>query len=163
MSSTQYFPPSAFAFSVGISTSASSVLADSIDARFQEVSGIDPKVDTQAVTEGGLNAYVHRLPGVARHANLVLKRGFVTQKSALADWAAQSVGSTYGSPIKTQTINVFLLDSHGKAQVAWTFLNAYAVKWDVGPFDQDNSGKILTESLEICYSTVSRALIPGSR
>ncbi|WP_081587041.1 phage tail protein [Sandarakinorhabdus sp. AAP62] len=162
MSSTQYSPPPAFAFSVGISTSASSVFADSIDASFQELSGVDSKVDIQVETEAGLNAYVHKLPGVTRHANLVLKRGLVTQKSALADWAAQSVGSTYGSPIKTQTIIVVLFDSHGKAQLAWTFLNAYAVKWDVGPFDPGNSGKILTESLEICYSTASRALIPGS-
>jgi phage tail-like protein len=158
MPSTKYYPPPAFAFSVGIATSASPVLTGNIDASFQEISGIDSRVEIQEVIEGGLNSHVHQLPGVTKHSNLVLKRGYVTQKSALADWAAQSVGSTYGSPIKTQTISVFLLDSYGKAQATWTFLNAYPVKWEVGPFDSANGSKVLTQSLEIAYATVRSAM-----
>lgn len=160
MPSTKYYPPPAFAFSVGIAASASPVLTGNIDASFQEISGIDQRVEIEEVIEGGLNAYVHQLPGVTKHSNLVLKRGYVTQKSALADWAAQSVGSSLGDRIKTQTISVFLLDSWGKAQVTWTFLNAWPVKWDVGPFDSGNSSKVLTQSLEIAYSTVSTMLAP---
>lgn len=157
MPATKYYPPPAFAFSVGIASASSPVLTGNIDASFQEVSGIDSRVDVQEIVEGGLNAYVHQLPGVTKHSNLVLKRGYVVQKSALADWAAQSVGSSYGSPVVTKTISVFLLDPYGKAQVTWTFLNAWPVKWEVGPFDSTNSSKVLTQSLELSYSTVTSA------
>lgn len=162
MPSPKYYPPPAFAFSVGIASAGLPALTDSADASFQEISGIDPKVDIEEFIEGGLNPYAHQLPGVTKHSNLVLKRGFVTEKSALADWAAQSVGSSYGSPIKTQTISVFLLDANGNAQVTWTFLNAYPVKWVVGPLDSSNSSKVLTHSLELAYATVTCVISPAA-
>ncbi|KUR72078.1 phage tail protein [Novosphingobium sp. FSW06-99] len=158
MPATKYYPPPAFAFSVGVSSASSPVLSGSIDAGFQDVSGIDSSVEIVELVEGGLNTHVHQLPGVTKHSNLVLKRGYVTQKSALADWAEQSVGSTLGSPIVTQTISVFLLDANGNALVTWTFLNAWPVKWEVGPFDSTNSSKVLTQSLEIAYSKVYSTL-----
>jgi len=158
MPATKYYPPPAFAFSVGISSASSPVLSGNIDASFQEVSGIDAKVELVELVEGGVNSHVHQLPGATRHSNLVLKRGYVTQNSALSTWAEQCVGSTLGSPIVTRTISVFLLGPDGKARVTWTFGNAWPVKWEVGPFDSSNSSKVLTQSLEIAYSTVTSAL-----
>jgi phage tail-like protein len=158
MPATKYYPPPAFAFSVGIASAASPVLSGNIDASFQEISGIDSKVDIQEVVEGGQNAYVHQLPGATKHSNLVLKRGYVTQKSALADWAAQCIGSSLGAAIVTKTISVFLLGPDGKAMVTWTFLNAWPIKWEVGPFDSSNSSKVLTQSLELSYTTVTSAM-----
>lgn len=157
MPATEHYPPPAFAFSVSISSAASPVLSGIIDASFQEVSGIDSKVDIQEVVEGGLNAYVHQLPTPTKHSNLVLKRGYVTQKSALADWATQCIGSSLGSEIDTKTISVFLLGPDGKPMVTWTFFDACPVKWEVGPFDSANSSRILTETLELSYTTVTSA------
>lgn len=151
MPTTKYYPPPAFAFSVGIASSASPALPGTTDARFQEISGIDSKVDIEDVIEGGLNAYVHRLPGVTKHSNLVLKRGYVAQKSALADWAEQCIGSSLGTAIATKTIIVVLLGPDDKALVSWTFLNAWPVKWEVGPFDSERQ-QVLTETLELAYT-----------
>lgn len=155
---SSYYPPPAFAFTVGIASAPTMPTAANIDAAFQEVSGIDPKVELEELKEGGLNSYVHQLPGVTKHSNLMLKRGYVTQASTLADWAAQSVGSTLGTPIKTQTINVFLLGPNQQALVTWTFMNAWPVKWEVGALDASSSTSVLTQTLEIAYSTVTSAL-----
>src|SRR5882762_6761436 len=98
MTTSSSYPPPAFAFSVAVASGGKTT--SDVDAAFQEVSGIDPKVDIEEVTEGGVNSYVHQLPGVTKHSNLVLKRGYVVQTSSLAQWAAQCVGSTLGSPIQ---------------------------------------------------------------
>lgn len=150
-----YYPPPAFSFSVAIASA--SPQAD-INAAFQEVSGIEPRFEVEGSSEGGVNSYVRQLPGAAKHGNLLLKRGYVKQASLLADWAAQAVGSTLGAAIKTDTISVFLLGPDGKPQVTWTFMNAWPVNWEVGPLDSNSDG-VLTESLEISYTTVTRELI----
>lgn len=153
--SSAYFPPPAFAFSVAVVSGQATPPEGDIDAAFQEVSGIDPKVDIEEVVEGGLNSHVHQLPGVTKHSNLVLKRGYVTKASALAQWAMQSVGSTLGSPIQVQTLNIHLLGSDGQPLVTWTFMNAWPVKWEVGALDASNSNAVLTQTLELSYATVT--------
>lgn len=151
---TQY-PPPAFAFSVAVLSGGSETT--DVDAAFMEVSGIDPKVEIEEVIEGGLNSYAHQLPGVTKHSNLVLKRGYVTQPSSLSQWASQTVGSSLGSPIQTATINVYLLDATGQPQVTWTFTNAWPVKWQTGTLDASASS-VLTQTLEIAYATVTETV-----
>ncbi len=153
--STAYYPPPAFAFSVSVVSGDAHDSGADIDAAFQEVSGIDPRVDLEEVVEGGLNSHVHQLPGVTKHPNLVLKRGYVTKSSSLARWASQSVGGTLGAPIQVQTLNIRLLGSDGQTLVTWTFLNAWPVRWEVGTLDASNSDAVLTQTLEFAYATVT--------
>jgi phage tail-like protein len=150
------YPPPAFSFKVALATGASA--SADVDAAFQEVSGIESHVETEDVVEGGLNAYVHQLPGVTKHGNLVLKRGYVVTSSSLASWAGQTVGSTLGTSITPQTLNVYLLDASGQPLVTWTFQNAWPIKWEVGTLDAMNSNSVLTQTLEICYTTVTTTL-----
>jgi phage tail-like protein len=156
------YPPPAYSFTAAVAPSLSSggsstnfVATSVIDAAFQEISGIDPKVDVEEVVEGGNNAYVHQLPGVTKHSNLVLKRGYVLLPSALGQWARQTVGSTLGQPIQTQSIVVILLGPELVPLVTWTFLDAWPVKWEVGTMEATNTNSVLTQTLEISYSTVS--------
>ncbi len=153
MSDTDYYPPPAFAFVVTLVSSSTT----GIDAAFQEISGVDPHIEIEEVTEGGLNAYVHQLPGVTKHSNLVMKRGYVTQSSALAEWAAATVGSSLGTPIRPQVLKVDLIGANGQPLVGWTFQNAWPVKWEVGPFDAKRND-VLTETMEFAYSVVVRSL-----
>ena len=161
MTDTAYYPPPAFSFAVAIVPGTPPQSQTAIDAAFQEVSGIDPHVDVQEEPEGGVNNYVHQLPGVTKHSNLVLKRGYVTQASALAQWAMQTVGSTLGSPIQTQGITVMLLGPTQQPLVTWTFANCWPVKWEASGFDSKKDD-VLTETLEISYTTVTRTLNQGS-
>lgn len=161
MSGTTYYPPPAFAFSVAVVPGTPPQQQTAVDAAFQEISGIDPKVEIEEVTEGGLNSNVHQLPGVTKHSNLVLRRGYVTQTSSLARWAAQTVGSTLGTPIQTQVLTVSLLGPTGQPMVTWTFQNTWPVKWEVSGFDAQKN-EVLVETLEFAYDTVVRTFVQGS-
>ena len=155
MESTEpYRPPAAFAFAVAIIGEGADEL-DGIDAGFREASGIDPHVDVEEIAEGGINSHVHRVPGVTKHGNLLLKRGFVTQASPFARWAGQTVGSTLGTPIVTRAVTLSLLGPGAQPVVTWTFANAWPVKWEIGGFDA-NRNEVLTEALDITYATVTR-------
>lgn len=153
------YPPPAFSFAVTLVPGSGGQAQTAIDAAFQEVSGIDPKVAVEEVTEGGVNNYVHQLPGVTKHSNLVLKRGYVTESSTLADWAEQCVGATLGTPIETRVMTVALLGGDSQPVITWSFDNAWPVKWEVGRFDASKND-LLTETLEIAYSTVTRKIEP---
>ncbi len=152
-----YYPPPAFSFGVYIGTTPSNPQQAVIDAAFQEVSGIDPHVSIEEVPEGGQNAYVHQLPGVTKHGNLVLKRGYVVKDSRFARWSNQTVGSSLGTPIVTQIVNVCLLGPTGTPVVTWTFGNAWPVKWDASGFNSTRND-VLIETIELAYSTVTRTL-----
>ena len=154
--SSAYYPPPAFAFAVAI-LPAGGGAQSAIDAQFQEVSGIDPHVETEDGIEGGVNNFVYTLPGVTKHSNLVLKRGYVTLASPLAQWAQQTVGSTLGTAIQTQVITVTLLNPKQQPMVTWTLQGAWPVKWEVGQFESTKND-VLTETLEIAYTTVTRTL-----
>jgi phage tail-like protein len=155
MADTPYYPPPSFAFSVTLVGAHPQQGTGAADAAFQEVSGLDPHVSTEEVAEGGVNAYVHQLPGVTKHSNLVLKRGYVTGESALAQWAEQTVGSMLSAPIAPQVLNVSLLGPDSQPVVTWTFQNAWPVKWEITGFNATRND-VLTETLEFAYSSVAR-------
>lgn len=151
-----YYPPPAFSFTVAVAGSGTNLQLSSIaDASFQEVSGLEAKVETEAVAEGGENRFVHQLPGVTKSPNLVLRRGYVTQSSFLSEWAAQTVGSTLNSAILTQTLLVMLLGADRQPLVAWNIDRAWPVRWATGPFDSLKN-EVLTEVLEFSYATITR-------
>lgn len=152
----EYYPPGAFYFAVSIlgSGTALSVLTD-IDASFQEISGIQAEFGVEEVAEGGENRFVHRLPLPAKYSNLVLKRGVVTKTSFLAEWFGQTVGSGLSLPILTQNVLVNLLGPEGTPLIAWIFVNAWPVRWDVGPLDSMDN-KVLIETLELSYNYFER-------
>jgi phage tail-like protein len=156
MASSPHYPAPAFAFAVAVVPGSSGQGQSAVDAAFQEVSGIDPHVSIEEVVEGGLNAYAHQLPGVTKHSNLVLKRGYVTEGSGLARWAEQTVGSSLGAPIVTRALNVSLLGPDAQPVVTWTFLNTWPVKWEISGFNATRND-VLTETLELAYSSVTRS------
>ncbi len=151
-----YYPAPAFFFTVMVAGTGTALqLSSLVDASFQEASGLEAKIETESVTEGGENRFVHQLPGATKSPNLVLRRGYVTKPSFLSEWTAQTVGSTLNQPILTQTLVVMLLGSNRMPQVAWNFYRAWPVRWVTGPFDALKN-EVLTEVLEFSYATVTR-------
>jgi len=152
----EYYPPGAFYFTVTVLGSATAVsLLTSIDASFQEVSGIEAQLDTEPVVEGGENRFVYQLPKPAKYSNLVLKRGVVTKDSFLAEWVGQTVGSRLSLPILPQNLLVTLLNENGMPSIVWGFVNAFPLRWEVGSMSSTDN-KILTETLEFSYNYFER-------
>ncbi|HEX7288870.1 MAG TPA: phage tail protein [Candidatus Angelobacter sp.] len=156
-----YYPPPAFYFTVTvIGSGAALALLTGIDASFKEVSGIRAEFGTEEVTEGGENRFVHRLPQAAKYANLVMKRGVVTKDSFLAEWVGQTIGSTLSLPIIPQNLLVSLLNEDGFPAIAWAFVNAWPVRWEVDPLNSMNND-ILVETLEFSYNYFERFNLGG--
>ncbi len=152
----EYYPPAAFNFTVNILGSGTALsMLTGIDASFQEVTGIKAEFGVEEVAEGGENRFVHRLPLPARYSNLVLKRGVVTKDSVLAEWFGQTVGSSMSLPIITQNLLVTLLKPDGLPAMAWMFVNAWPVRWEVGALDSQRN-EILVETLELAYNYFER-------
>ncbi|MBV7534717.1 phage tail protein [Duganella sp. sic0402] len=151
-----YRPPPGFFFTVMVAGTGTALQLSSIaDASFQEASGLEAKIELEAVKEGGENRFVHQLPGQTTTPNLVLRRGYVTRASFLSEWAAQTVGSNLGAPILTQALVVMLLGPDRLPRVAWNLYRAWPVRWVTGPFDA-NRNEVLTEVLEFTYATITR-------
>jgi len=152
-----YYPPVSFYFEVKVlGTPRSPWVETEIDASFQEVSGLDRELELQPLPEGGENRFTHQLPKRGKHPNLVLKRGLVSQKSSLADWAEKTVASDFSVPVQPRTLVVSLLGAK-QALVVWTFTNAFPVKWTTSSFNA-TEGKIAVETLEMAYAFVERQI-----
>ena len=145
-----YYPPVGFHFRVefGFLPSGSN------DVRFQEVGGLGAEISTEEVVEGGENRFAHRLPTRAKYANLVLKRGLLTD-SKLIGWMTHALENIEANPgtagEEPTTVNVTLLnENHEPLADTYSFVNAWPIKWSVSDFKaMDNS--IVIETLELSY------------
>lgn len=141
-----YYPPPGFFFTVDLG-------GPSIDASFQEVSGLEVERELEEIVEGGLNDYKHRVPKQISYSNLVLKRGLVVEKSDLGDWCRTTLRSGLSNPIEPRDILIHLLDTkNGKETplMSWSVVAAYPVKWAISGFNSEESG-IITETLEFAF------------
>jgi phage tail-like protein len=141
------FPPAAFRFTVQIAGSP-----EPDDATFQEVSGISPELEAEISREGGENRFVHAVPKAAVHPRLVLKRGIADQRSPLARWCETVLEAGPSQPIETRDVTLRLLDETGAPLRAWSFRDAYPVRWTVDSFSDDKA-RLAIETIELAYST----------
>ena len=146
------YPPSAFYFKVVFTATAGVT-----DTSFQEVSGIGSEIDTEPLVEGGENRFVHQLPKAVKHNNLVLKRGIAGKTSPLVNWCISVLEGDFQAAIKPKSINVFLLNEFKIPIRAWSFANAYPVKWEIDAFNSTKS-EVAIEQIELSYNYSSRLI-----
>jgi phage tail-like protein len=147
---TLYPQATAFHFSVTFGTSA----ADA-DASFQEVSGIGPEFETEALPEGGENRYTLQVPKAVRHPRLVLKRGIAPFDSRLVTWCKAVLEGGLARPLYPKMLNVFLLDPDGRPLRNWNIQNAWPVKWEIEAFNSTRN-EVAVEKIELVYAMSTR-------
>jgi len=149
----QFYPSVGFYFNVKVvpdkSPSPGGPGTD-IDNSFQEVSGITVNIKNEVLTEGGENRYSYRVPGRADYNNLVLKRGYVSGKSELANWTIKTMSSTLAEKVTTKHLMVSLLDSKSEILTSWFFYNAWPVKSEISSLNAMEN-KYLIETMEFSY------------
>jgi len=149
--SPDFYPPTGFYFQLQFDGSSS--LRDNA---FQEVSGLTVELEVEEVREGGQNMYKHKLPSVARYSNLVLKRGFVSVDSPLANWCTATLFlADFTKPIQTIDVKLDLLNEKGTPLASWVFMEAWPVKWSMSDFKSMDSS-LAIENLELAYSAFLR-------
>ena len=122
------------------------------DMRFQDVSGLTAEMGIEEIQEGGENRFSHRLPTRAKYANLILKRGMLTD-SGLIKWFVDAIENFEFTP---STVMVKLLDENHQPLVTWNFIKAWPVKWVVSDFKAAENS-IVVETIELAYQYFRRS------
>ena len=144
-------------------------------ALFTECSGLQVERDVESVKEGGVNNYVHKLPGRLEFKNITLKRGLSLSRG-LWDWMMQG---RYDSRVRRINFSIIQgAPSHNIATLAasaagyedssfltvmgqgfgkvkhWDVENAYPVKWEMSSLSASSKNAAI-ETLEIAHHGMS--------
>lgn len=119
---------------------------------FMEVSGLEVSIETEDISEGGQNSFVHKLPGRMSWPNITLKRG-ATKANNLLKWLNESSGESFtanGNKVGRKSAAITLLDRSGARVTSWDFIDVFPVRWS-GPTFAATSGEVPSEQLEIAH------------
>jgi phage tail-like protein len=115
-------------------------------AGFSDVTGLNAELEFQDYREGGVNDFIHRLPGPVRHpANLTLRRG-VTDVTDLWDWWRDAAAGR----IRRRNASVLLLGPDRGVVRRWDVVGAYPVRWS-GPELRAGTSAVAVEALELAH------------
>lgn len=136
-----YYPPWGFYYKVEFSISS-----NKNDVRFQAVSGLSVEYDVEEYKEGGENRFTHKLPGRTKYADLLLKRGMLTD-SEVTKWC---LAAFRDRDFKPADISVILMNEKGEPLRTWNVAHAIPKKWSVTDLNA-NDNAVVIETLELIY------------
>jgi phage tail-like protein len=117
-----------------------------IVAEFTELSGLSVEREVKEHREGGLNDFVHRLPGPIKSGNITLKRG-MTYSHDLWEWFHTGM---YDGKVKRVNLSIILGDALGKRVRQWDLTGAYPVKYSSADL-RSASDELVVETLELTH------------
>lgn len=144
-------------------------------ALFTECSGLQVQRAVETVQEGGINNYVHKLPGRLEFSNITLKRGLGLSRG-LWDWMMQgrynsrvrriNFSIIQGAPshnlatliadasgLQNDTFFTVMGQGFGKVK-HWDIENAYPVRWEMSSLKASSKDAAI-ETLEIAHHGMS--------
>ena len=138
---SDYYPPWGFFYKVEFGISK-----DRNDVRFQTASGLSVEYDMEEYKEGGENRFTHKLPVRTKYADLVLKRGMVTDSSVIK-WCLDAFRERVFVP---SDVNVILMNEKAEPLRTWKVAHAIPKKWLVSDFNA-NENSLVIETIELTY------------
>ncbi|CCE23864.1 MULTISPECIES: phage tail protein [Methylotuvimicrobium] len=136
-----YYPPLGFYYKVEFGISQVSN-----DVRFQSVSGLTVEYDYESFKEGGENRFEHKLPVRTKYADMVLKRGMLTDSDVI-DWLLDAFRDRVFKPA---SVNVILMNEKSEPLRTWKVAQAIPKKWQIGDFNANESAVVI-ETIELTY------------
>jgi len=112
---------------------------------FTECGGISIERTVTPHEEGGINDYVHQLPGRIKQAKITLKRGIADE--TLWDWFQKGL---YDGKVDKRNISIILYNVDRSQAKRWDLNGAYPVKW-TGPELKVDGNQVSIESLELVH------------
>jgi phage tail-like protein len=137
-----YYPPWGFYYKVEFT----SVSTSKNDISFQSVSGLSVEYDMDEYKEGGENRFTHKLPVRTKYADMVLKRGMVTDSEVIA-WCLSAFRDR---EFKPTDVNVILMNEKGQPLRTWKIAHAIPKKWMVTDLNA-NDNAVVIETMELSY------------
>lgn len=152
-----YVPPTAFYFEVVFIGNGNSKM----DSSFQEVSGLKVTVETMVKKEGGDNVFVHHLPKLIKHQDLVLKR-CLSKSEDLEKWCKDAIEDFKFKPMN---ISLRLVSSKSEANeevanvplAVWSFEQAFPISWEIA-FIGAAKNEFDIEALTLRYRKFTKTL-----
>ena len=89
------------------------------------MSGLSRRVRHESFKEGGENRFEHKLPVRTKYADLVLKRGMLTD-SAVINWFLDAFRDR---EFKPADVNVILMNEKSEPLRTWNVAHAVPKKW----------------------------------
>lgn len=114
-------------------------------AAFSEVSGLESETEVIEYRTGTESNTVRKLPGLTKHANIVLRRG-VTQDAELWNWRK----TVEDGQVDRRNGSIVLLDDDRSEVLRWNFTNGWISKW-VGPNLNAEGNEVAIETIEIAH------------
>jgi len=126
-------------------------------AAFSDCSGLEMSTEVFEYQEGGLNEYVHKIPGRTKVSNVTLKRGFTTSNELFKWYKEMEKALLEGKRFAFQQVTIILYSSADRNErVRWTLDKAFPVKW-VGPAFKTDEAAIAVETLEFAHHGITMA------
>lgn len=135
-----------FAESTDVSGAGSGAGVRQISAGFQEVTGLESKLEIHEYKEGGRNDFTHKHVTQANFGNITLKRGVATTPD-LWTWYDQVRQGSFGA---RRSLLIAQLDYDGSAALVWYVLRALPAKY-TGPGWNAGQSSVAIESIEIAH------------
>jgi phage tail-like protein len=108
--------------------------------------GLAVEYEVMEYMEGGMNDYVHRLPGRRKYQNVKLTRPLDKDSAEVAKWVAK-----LGTEVQRNNAEISVMDPDGNLVVQWNLEGAYPVKWS-GPSLDATGNQVAIETLEIAHN-----------
>ena len=124
-------------------------LGDGIEAKFQEVNGLQTEVEP--------SEFRHldhpKISGVFKSTDVTLRRGVVARDSDLWNWLKEVNANTP----KRRTVTVSLNEATGKRPRVWRLKNAWPKKIAVNDFKAEGN-EVAIETLELAHEGIDLEL-----
>ncbi|GLX34260.1 phage tail protein [Streptomyces roseochromogenus] len=108
---------------------------------FSECSGANTEQDVIEYREGNMDFEVVKLPGLKKHGDITLRRGFTTNRE-LWDWRRNVLEGT----VVRRDGHIVLNDEAGKPALRWKFTNAWPKQYSA-PSASAASTEVAVEEL----------------
>jgi len=116
---------------------------------FRQVHGLESSIETEDYAEGGVNGYVHKIPGKTRHPNLILAHG-LSDIDTLWNWYE----NTSKGIIQRRNATIMILDRQRIPVMWWDVLEALPVRW-IGPtLDACRGDEVAVEAIELVHKGI---------
>ncbi len=126
-------------------------------AEFLECSGISAEREVEEIEEGGVNDFVHRLPGRIKYQNIVLKRG-ITYDRDLWEWFK---AGEFDGCVHRVNMSIIIGNAELRKVKQWDVYDAYPVRWSSTDLSTD-SLQVAIETLEIAHHGIATSYEEGN-
>lgn len=131
---------------------------------FTECGGLTAERSVYPHREGGVNAYVHQLPGRIKRTHVTLKRGIADE--VLWRWfAGEGDEGLHTGKVTRRNVTVILYNTDLTEANRWNIERAYPVRW-IAPHLKADGNSAAVEALEIAQgedgagTSVQRTVTP---